>query len=112
MVQSWKRTMFQITMDFPDGSHGKVEVDGITMSEQPDIGLHVGQTHFIDATHIPTGKRIGQFQTLGAAVEFVHRIAHILPWSDPAHEFTAPEIAAITNTYLTTRASEQRPRRL
>lgn len=102
MVQSWKRHSFAIAME-----DGKVRVDGITIGERQEIGLHFGVTAKIDATHIPSGKKIGSFDTLGAAVEFAHRVVNLRDWAND--RITGAEYSAILEVYTTVRNTERRP---
>lgn len=115
MTQQWTRRKFNIAMDhlttLGNGEvSGLVEVDGIVLNDNHELGLHVGLTHMVDVTHLPSGKRIGGFDTLGAAMEFAHRIAYLRDWKDG--DVTEPEAKAITDIYTTIAASATRPRRL
>jgi hypothetical protein len=112
LAQHWQRQAFAIAMDHDDADvPPTVLVDGIVMSDQPDLGLHVGVTHFIDVTHIPTGKRIGGFVTLGGAMEFTHRIAYLRDWHHKDTPLTAAELTAIELIKANVLASEHRPRK-
>jgi hypothetical protein len=116
MTQQWTRKAYTIVMDhlatLNNGgeSSGQVQVDGIVLNENHELGLHIGITHQVDVTHIPSGKRIGGFDTLGAAMEFAHRIAYLRNWSNA--DITEDESKAIRATYATLTASAVRPTRV
>jgi hypothetical protein len=116
MKQQWTRKTYLIimgemlTLGNQRPQDGWVQVDGIVLSDSPELGLHVGVTQQIDVTHIPTGKRIGGFDTLGAAMEFAHRVAYLRDWSTDA--VTPEECTAITNLHTTLAATAVRPRRV
>lgn len=93
LVQAWERQTYSLALS--DGPEARVSVDGIAMKEVPWIGLHVGSTASIDVTHIPSGKRIGGFASLGSALEFAARIAYLLDWRVIAPDLSAPSVCAI-----------------
>ncbi len=84
----WTRTHYKLTMVRPSG---RVKVDGITLKACPFLGLHLGQTGLIDVTHLPSGRRIADFRTLGAAMEYVTKIAPLTDWSTEIPDIT-PEV--------------------
>lgn len=77
-VGAWERARYRLSM--ADATARPLEVDGITMVEAPWIGLHIGPAASVDVTHVPSGKRIGGFASLGSALEFAARIAYLLEW--------------------------------
>jgi hypothetical protein len=116
MTHQWTRMTYRIAMDHlaqlsngPEYS-GLVEVDGIVHNDEHEIGLHIGTTNQVDVTHLPTGKRIGGFDTLGAAMEFVHRVAYLRDWKHG--NLTTAEHTAITQVHATIAATAHRPRRV
>jgi hypothetical protein len=115
MTQQWTRMAYNIAMDslttLGNGdASGWVRVDGIVLNDNHELGLHIGVTHQVDVTHVPSGKRIGSFDTLGAAMEFAHRIVYLRDWSTDA--VTPDEGKAITDIYTTLTASAVRPTRV
>lgn len=126
--EHWRRATFRVAMNdvavLGNGTphDGFVEVDGIVMSPlhdvqgeghaEPELGLHVGLTHMVDCTHLASGKRIGSFETLGAAMEFVNRLAYVANWRNPAERITAGEAKALSDLYANVTASACRPRRV
>jgi hypothetical protein len=86
VVHAWQRRQFEIAVDNP---HGRVSVDGICLASVP-IGLHFRDMYGIDVTHLPSGKRLGKLTSLGAAMEFVHRVAFLCDWYK-----VEPEVPAI-----------------
>jgi hypothetical protein len=116
MTQQWMRMAYEInmvhltTLSGNGETSGKVRVDGIVLNENRELGLHIGLTQQVDVTHIPSGKRIGGFDTLGAAMEFAHRIAYLRDWKDD--QITEPETKAISDLHATLTASAVRPTRV
>jgi hypothetical protein len=107
-VQYWHRQVYRIVIEDDVGSKA-VQVDGIVMADTPDIGLHMGSTHYVDVTHIPTGRRIGSFATLGAGMEFVHRIAYLRDWGKRDLVITEEEAKHIRELWAAVSATEQKP---
>jgi hypothetical protein len=108
MTGEWKRAKFRIRLTNPEGW---AEVDGVTSAACPHLGLHLSQSGLgvIDVTHIPTGRRIADFRTLGAAMEYVTEIIPLATWINiapvtPEIEKTLRALAAKAYT------SEFRPR--
>jgi hypothetical protein len=103
---AFKRQQFNILMGEPEGL---VVVDGIVAAE---LGLHIGVTYQVDVTHVPSGKRIGGFDTLGAALEFVERVAYIRDWSTVPLTVTQEEEKAVWDAYKAVLTTMERPRRI
>lgn len=77
--RGWIPARFNITLRDPDGT---CEVDG--MKHVPALlGIHITVSGTADVTHIPTGKRLGSFGSLGAAVEFVEVVKDLYAWHEP-----------------------------
>lgn len=109
LVHQWRRARFDIMMADPVG---RVRVDGVVLDELPDLGMHIGVTHFVDVTHVPSGLRIAGFSTLGGAMEFVHRIAYLRAWHEETFILSPEEAKSIQDTAELLFASEILPFRL
>jgi hypothetical protein len=109
LVHEWRRGSYRIRKS--DRDLMPAEVDGIVLQADGEIclGMHVGMTHDVDVTHIPSGKRVGHFRTLGAAMEFVHRIAYLTDWTLPDPVLKDHTIVAITEIHRTLLLSERTP---
>lgn len=101
-THGWTRRFYQIKVDNPNGT---VEVDGMVFGSAP-LGLHFRDMYGIDVTHVPSGKRIAKLTSLGAALEFVHRIARLTDWTQM--EPTLP--ARLQEILHTVTESARRPR--
>lgn len=103
---AWERSQFLIVME--GGSY--VRVDGMVLSGTPHLGVHIGTTHYVDVTHIPSGRCVARLLTLGAAIEYVHRVAPLRDWHGPTVELT-PEIEQLLrDTLAYIRTTETPPR--
>lgn len=76
-VTGWTRARFEIRMQEPDSW---VEVDGMRWNPH-NLGVHVWTTGAADVTHIPSGKRLGSFSSLGAAMDFAQVIDDLYDWN-------------------------------
>ncbi len=80
LARVWRRETFSITLASPRPVRDRV--DGITCSEAPGLGLHIGKAHrSVDVTHLASGLRVSTFHSLGSAMEFVHIIASVRDWT-------------------------------
>jgi hypothetical protein len=77
------------------------EVDGIRLHDVP-IGIHASDRCALDVTHIPSGKRIAAFTSLGVAMEFVERVAYLTNLWHEEH----PQIDAEVQDVVTRIAAE------
>lgn len=78
MPKGWSAARFNIllanTLTFK-------EVDGIRL-EEALLGVHVDDMERAHVTHIPSGKRLHGFKTLGQAVRFAESIKVLYPWRE------------------------------
>jgi hypothetical protein len=109
LVKAWVRRPYQIKMHDPSGV---IEVDGIVCADAPSLGVHLGISHDVDVTHIPTGARIAHFETLGGALEFVARIASLRDWATLRGELPEAEVKAVREVLAYVASIERRPRRI
>jgi hypothetical protein len=103
-IHAWVRKSYEIVVDQPEG---KVLVDGIALGTVP-LGLHFRNTDYIDVTHIPSGKRVWHFTSLGAALDFTQRVAHMVLWGRE-HPVVPEQIFQLAREI---EASAHRPRML
>jgi hypothetical protein len=76
----WNRRTFRIhSANARDGALELVPVDGIVLGKAPWFGIHIRGHEHADVTHVPTGRRIASFSTLGAALEYAETI---VPWTN------------------------------
>lgn len=80
-TSQWSRLEYLITMNEPSGC---ARVDGICFNGTSSLGLHTDHNGRVVVTHIPSGKQLCAFRTLGAATEFVERIYPLTDWTDVA----------------------------
>jgi len=106
LIQYWERRAFVLTLDT-----GLVTVDGIAIAGE-HIGIHIGVTHWVDVTHIPTGRKLAAFQTLGAAMELAHRIVYLRDWSSATLQLSSEEVKRITDLIVAVKATEHMPHRV
>lgn len=71
----WTAHNFRVLMADPEGF---AKVYGMALGS---LGLHLGLTHFVDITHLPSGRKIAGFRTLGGAVAFVEELYYKFPWA-------------------------------
>lgn len=109
LVHEWRRATYKIRKS--DRDLMPAEVDGIVLNADGEtcLGIHVGVTHTVDVTHLPSGKRVGHFYTLGAAMEFVHRIAYLTDWTFDDPVLKDHTVIAIGEIHRTLLLSERRP---
>lgn len=95
-VRAWQRHSYIIRLDDFKKEVVTVQVDGIAMGGVP-LGLHFRDLYGIDVAHIPSGLRIANLPTLGAAMEFVHQIAHLCDWTAETPDVDAAVVTGILN---------------
>jgi hypothetical protein len=79
VFHAWSRKEFEIKVTDFRGEPGTAMLDGIALGDVP-LGMHFRDYHAIDVSHLVSGRRIGSFKTLGAAMEFVHAVAYETDW--------------------------------
>lgn len=84
-----QRATFEVALD----TGRTAQVDGLILG---DLGIHIGLTHFADVTHLPTGRRVSGFRTLGGALEFAQRVQCMVAWGRTPFELSPAEHVAIT----------------
>lgn len=76
--RGWEPHRYRIAMQ----PNGWCEVDG--MRWQPhNLGVHIWTNGTVDVTHIPSGKRLASFPSLGAAMGFAESIDDLYDWNLP-----------------------------
>lgn len=95
----WVRAQFNILTHHITEAEQWHTVDGIKHPTAP-LGIHFNGRQTCDVTHLPSGRRIRGFPSLGAAISFTERVATIADWTpavialDPLTEARVHALAA------------------
>lgn len=86
--RGWMARRFRIALE-----KGWCEVDGMCWNPH-NLGIHIWSNNSVavDVTHIPTGKRLASFASLGAAMNFVESIDDLFDWNQPTLANLPPDM--------------------
>lgn len=106
----WTAHKFRVLMADPEGF---AKVYGLALGS---LALHIGLTHWVDVSHLPSGRKLATFRTLGGAVAFVEDCHYKLPWSVETWQLAEPQLslsqaAQVRDLIAKHRESEELPTR-
>lgn len=106
----WSPRNYRVLMADPEGY---AKVCGIALG---DLACHIGLTHFVDVTHLATGRKLASMRTLGGAVAFVEDLYYNCPWAtdkfaEAEPRLTLAQAGVVRDLIAKHREAEQLPTR-
>lgn len=86
-IDRWTPLNFRVLMADPEGY---AKVQGIALGS---LGLHIGLTHWVDVTHLLSGRKLAGFRTLGGAASFVEELYYSLIFTTEAFQKVEPQLS-------------------
>jgi hypothetical protein len=78
----WHRAPYYIATQQSALGQERCQVDGIQIVGG-HIGIHLRSPDWMDVTHIPSGRRLSYFKSVGAALSFAEQVHTMHDWSSP-----------------------------